>query len=186
MNLKDKNYFETKSLIIRDSVPEDLGHFYSWELLLEVTKFFSIKDNQNFQEVLDKFEEDNDNPNAKQFTIILKETGDPIGRIVLGDVITGFKGEIWRIYIGDVSLRGKGYGYEAMREMMRYAFEDLGLKRLYLDHYTGNPASKLYLDLGFQYEGILRNNCRKNGKLYDVHLMSMLKSEYEALYGELK
>ncbi len=28
---------------------------------------------------------------------------------------------------------------------------------------------------------ILRRNCRKNGKLYDVRLMSMLREEYEAL-----
>lgn len=184
VNLKDKNYFETKSLIIRDSVPEDLGFFYSWELLPQVTEYFSIKDNQTFDEVYDKFNADNEAEGSKQFTIILKESGEPMGRIVLGDVIPGFKGEIWRIYIGDINLRSKGYGYEAMVEIMRYAFQDLELERLYLDHYTGNPASKLYLSLGFKYEGVLRNNCRKNGKLYDVHLMSMLKEEYEALYGK--
>ena len=62
---------------------------------------------------------------------------------------------------------------------MRYG--DDGLQRMYLDHYTGNPASKLYTGLGLKYEGILRHNCRKNGVLYDVHLMSMLRDEYEAL-----
>lgn len=61
---------------------------------------------------------------------------------------------------------------------MKYCFEDLNLQRLYLDHYTGNPAGFLYEKLGFQREGVLRKNCRKNGVLYDVHLMSMLREEY--------
>ena len=89
---------------------------------------------------------------------------------------------LWRIYIADEKLRCKGYGKEAMLAVMKYCFEELGLERLYLDHYTGNPAAGLYISLGFKYEGVLRSNCRKNGKLYDVHLMSMLKSEYEEIY----
>ena len=68
-----------------------------------------------------------------------------------------------------------------MEAIMDYAFNDLELERFYLDHYTGNPASELYLSLGFKYEGVLRKNCRKNGVLYDVHLMSILREEYEAM-----
>lgn len=81
-------------------------------------------------------------------------------------------------------MRGKGYGKEAMLAMMEYCFGQLGLERLYLDHYTGNPAAYLYLSLGFQYEGVLRKNCRKNGVLYDVHLMILLREEYEERYGK--
>ncbi len=105
--------------------------------------------------------------------------GKPIGRIVLADIEDEWKAEIWRIYIADTALRGKGLGKEAMLAMTKYCFEELKLKRLYLDHYTGNPAGFLYQNLGFKYEGILRDNCRKNGKLYDVHLMSMLAAEYK-------
>lgn len=177
---------ETKNLIIRESVLDDTDKFYEWELIPEVNKFFSIRDGQTKEEVLEKFFSDKANPESEQFTILLKqENSEPklIGRIVLGDIIEGWKGEIWRIYIGDLTERGKGYGEEAMREIMKHCFDDLGFERLYLDHYTGNPASKLYLKLGFQYEGVLRKNCRKNGILYDVHLMSILKDEY---YGALR
>ena len=175
---------ETKNLVIRESVLDDTNKFYEWELIPEVNKFFSIRDGQTKEEVLEKFFSDKANPESEQFTILLKqENGEPklIGRIVLGDIIEGWKGEIWRIYIADTNLRGKGYGKEAMKIMMKYCFEELDFKRLYLDHYTGNPASKLYLSLGFKYEGVLRKNCRKNGILYDVHLMSMLREEYDEL-----
>lgn len=172
--------FETKNLIIRESCWEDLENFYQWERRPEVTEFFSIRDGQTMEDVVRKFVTDDNNPQFKQFTILLKaeEGSESIGRIVIGDIEEGWKAEIWRIYIADTNLRGKGYGREAMQCIMKYCFEELGLERLYLDHYTGNPAAHLYLSLGFKYEGVLRKNCRKNGVLYDVHLMSMLKDEY--------
>ena len=192
---------ETNDLIIRPSEWVDLEDFCRWEKLPEVTEFFSIRDGQTMEDVVRKFVADEEDPKAQQFTILLKEDGfqdaedsveaaedsagtRKIGRIVLADIEDGWKGEIWRIYIGDKPLRGKGYGKQAMEAMMGYCFDVLGLERLYLDHYTGNPAAGLYLSLGFKYEGVLRKNCRKNGVLYDVHLMSMLREEYEALFEE--
>ena len=170
----------TKDLILRPSAATDLPTFAAWERIPAVTEFFSIRDGQTLEEVTEKFRKDDADPDAAQLTICLKD-GTPIGRVVMADIIEGWKAELWRIYIADTALRGKGYGKQAMQAVMKWCFEDLKLERLYLDHYTGNPAAGLYLSLGFQYEGVLRRNCRKNGKLYDVHLMSMLKEEYEAL-----
>ncbi|MBR0518077.1 MAG: GNAT family N-acetyltransferase [Firmicutes bacterium] len=170
----------TKDLILRPSAAADLQTFSAWERIPAVTEFFSIRDGQTLEEVTEKFRKDHADPGAAQLTICLKD-GTPIGRVVMADIIEGWKAELWRIYVADTALRGKGYGKQAMQAVMKWCFEDLKLERLYLDHYTGNPAAGLYLSLGFQYEGVLRRNCRKNGKLYDVHLMSMLKEEYQAL-----
>ncbi|MBR4143349.1 MAG: GNAT family N-acetyltransferase [Firmicutes bacterium] len=170
----------TKDLILRPSAAADLQTFSAWERIPAVTEFFSIRDGQTLEEITEKFRKDHADPGAAQLTICLKD-GTPIGRVVMADIIEGWKAELWRIYVADTALRGKGYGKQAMQAVMKWCFEDLKLERLYLDHYTGNPAAGLYLSLGFQYEGVLRRNCRKNGKLYDVHLMSMLKEEYEAL-----
>ena len=185
-------------MIIRPSRWEDVEIFYPWELEPAVTKFFSIRDGQTMEDVIKKYIADDTDPKAMQFTICMKPedwdeaedrdaaaaSAQPIGRIVLADIEDGWKAELWRIYIADTALRGKGLGKQSMVAMMSYCFDVLGLQRLYLDHYTGNPASGLYLSLGFQYEGVLRQNCRKNGVLYDVHLMSMLKDEYYEKYAE--
>lgn len=179
---------ETNDLIIRPTEWEDLEEFCQWEQKPEVTKFFSIRDGQTMEDVVRKYIADDMDPKAQQFTILLKEGAGStatrkIGRIVLADIEDGWKAEIWRIYIADLNLRGRGFGKQAMEAMLGYCFDILGLQRVYLDHYTGNPAAGLYLSLGFKYEGVLRQNCRKNGILYDVHLMSMLRDEYEALYA---
>ena len=176
---------ETENLLIRESRWEDIEDFYVWEQRSEVTEFFSIRDNQPKEDVVRKYVADDNDPASRQFTILLKTSEGlrNIGRIVLADIEPGWKAELWRIYIADTALRGKGYGKEVMKAVMKYCFDELKLERLYLDHYTGNPAAGLYLSLGFKYEGILRKNCRKNGALYDVHLMSMLRDEY---YGDEK
>lgn len=197
MEKKADTKMETKSLIIRPSRWEDIGLFYEWETKPEVTEFFSIRDGQTEEDVVRKYIKDDDDPAARQFTILLKkeatggvegtaaggpaagaENAEPIGRIVLADIEEGWKAELWRIYIADTKLRGRGLGKEAMQATMAYCFDQLKLERLYLDHYTGNPAAYLYQSLGFKYAGVLRKNCRKNGVLYDVHLMSMLRDEY--------
>ena len=197
MEKKADTKMETKSLIIRPSRWEDIGLCYEWETKPEVTEFFSIRDGQTEEDVVRKYIKDDDDPAARQFTILLKkeatggvegtaaggpaagaENAEPIGRIVLADIEEGWKAELWRIYIADTKLRGRGLGKEAMQATMAYCFDQLKMERLYLDHYTGNPAAYLYQSLGFKYEGVLRKNCRKNGVLYDVHLMSMLRDEY--------
>lgn len=174
---------ETKDLLIRDSILTDIDYFYDWEINPEVTKYFSIREDQSKEEVIRKYIHDDENSRQKQFTICLKQEEIPIGRIVLADIEPEWKVEIWRIYIGETHWRGKGLGKQAMKAILELAFNDWNMERIYLDHYTGNPASQLYLALGFKYEGILRKNCRKNGKLYDVHIMSMLKDEYFDKYG---
>lgn len=183
-------YLETEDLVIRPSEWADLEEFYRWEQRPEVTEFFSIREGQTMEEVVRKYIADEEDPKAMQFTICLKPGAEgaeeeparemkPIGRIVLADIEEGWKAELWRIYIAEPALRGRGLGRQAMLAVMDFCFRVLKLRRLYLDHYTGNPAGYLYQSLGFQYEGVLRKNCRKNGVLYDVHLMSMLKEEYD-------
>ena len=69
MNLK---IFETPRLRIRPSVWDDVETFFQWEQQPAVTEFFSIRDGQTMEETARKFLKDQENPNAEQFTILLK------------------------------------------------------------------------------------------------------------------
>ena len=53
------------------------------------------------------------------------------------------------------------------------------MERVTLDHYAGNRrGAALYERLGFKDEGTARNAAKKDGKYYDLHLMSILRSEF--------
>lgn len=64
---------------------------------------------------------------------------------------------------------------------MRIAFEDLHAHRLFLDVFEGNVRARhLYEDLGFVYEGKMRDAARRNDAWCNLCLMSMLESEYRS------
>lgn len=69
----------TDHLIIRQSCWDDLEDFHRWERMPEVTEFFSIRDGQTKEDVIRKYLADEDDPAARQFTIMLKGEDDPAG-----------------------------------------------------------------------------------------------------------
>jgi RimJ/RimL family protein N-acetyltransferase len=85
------------------------------------------------------------------------------------------------IVIGDKSLWGKGYGTDAMRVLMRLAFDKMNLHRLWLHVHDYNPrAIASYEKCGFKREGVLRQEHFARGKHHDTIVMAILESEYRA------
>ena len=86
---------------------------------------------------------------------------------------------IGRIYIADTEMRGKGYGEEALKAILKWAFEDMNCERVTLDHFNDNMiAAALYEKVGFVREGVMRHGGKKNGQYVDLCLMAMLRKEY--------
>ncbi len=79
-----------------------------------------------------------------------------------------------------VEAWGRGYMSEAAQAVVRYAFEDLGLNRLYAYHMLRNPASGRVLEKnGFKQEGLLRQRVRKWGQFEDVAQWAILRQEWQ-------
>jgi RimJ/RimL family protein N-acetyltransferase len=118
------------------------------------------------------------------FIIILKETSELLGEVVLNEIDTINRSANIRIGIQGTQHRGKGYGTEAMVHMLRYGFETLKLHRIHLGVYAFNPrAIHVYEKLGFQREGIERDALYVDGKFHNMITMAMLEDEFRAIYG---
>lgn len=75
----------------------------------------------------------------------------------------------------------QGYCTEAAREVLRYAFEVLGLNRVQARHMTKNLASgRVMQKLGMKYEGTLRQSLFRWGKFEDAAIYAILREEYLA------
>ena len=73
---------------------------------------------------------------------------------------------------------GKGVMTEAVRQACAYVFDKSDIIRIYAEPFTYNIASCRVLEkAGFQYEGTLRRNAVKNGKVIDMNIYSLLKTE---------
>jgi len=78
-----------------------------------------------------------------------------------------------------VAQPGQGLGRRILSEIIRIAFRELDAHRLFLDVFEDNTRARhLYESLGFKYEGVMRESAHRDDRWYDLHLMSMLESEY--------
>lgn len=74
--------------------------------------------------------------------------------------------------------QGQGLGEEAVRLLLRYAFEQMNLNRVYLKVRADHPAAiRCYEKCGFKQEGILRAHAFADGKYQDVVCMGVLAGE---------
>lgn len=75
--------------------------------------------------------------------------------------------------------QGKGYGYESLRAVCDYAFQQGGIRRLVATVSVGNEASKRLLEkTGFIQEGELREAFWLNGRWQNDWLFGLLRHEY--------
>jgi diamine N-acetyltransferase len=115
------------------------------------------------------------------FTIYETATWRPIGVTDLRDIDHRNRSAGFGIMIGEASCRGKGYGTEATRLMLDYAFTALGLHNVLLTVYEFNPAGRhVYEKAGFKEIG-RRRQCRwLGGRLWDEIYMDCLATEFDS------
>jgi RimJ/RimL family protein N-acetyltransferase len=89
----------------------------------------------------------------------------------------------FRTLIGPAG-RNRGLGTEAVRLIVGYGFEQLGLHRISLQVYAFNPrARRAYEKAGFVAEGVLREELRYGDEWIDATMMSILAPEWERHRG---
>lgn len=75
--------------------------------------------------------------------------------------------------------QGEGYGSEAIRWVLDYAFRRAGLHRVNIRAFGWNEGAwKLYERLGFKREGVMREELWHEGRWWDGILMGMLDREW--------
>lgn len=73
---------------------------------------------------------------------------------------------------------GKGIMTEAVRQLCDYVFSHTDIIRIFAEPFAYNIGSCRVLEkAGFQYEGTLRSNEVKNGKVLDMKMYSKLRPE---------
>lgn len=85
-----------------------------------------------------------------------------------------------------IATRTKAHGSGAARratvDVLRYAFEVLGLNRVYLNVLgTNGRAIHFYQKVGFTHEGTFREHVLHEGQLVDLWWFAMLASEFRDL-----
>ena len=126
---------------------------------------------------------DGDQPSAKAYLFAIRALADDrlLGTIDLSINEWHHRDGWIGIAIGERADWGQGYGSEALRLLLRYAFLELNLFKVSLSVFGYNPrAIHVYEKLGFVHEGQMRERLLRDGRRYDLHLMGLLRSEWTA------
>jgi len=111
--------------------------------------------------------------------IVVRDTDHLIGATGLHRMDFKNSHSSFGISIGAKAEWGKGYGSEATRLLVGYAFDTLNLNRVWLYVFEHNERGiRTYEKVGFKKEGTLRQDRYQEGRYYDTIVMGMLREEW--------
>ena len=174
-------YLRGKKIYLRSLLKSDLTPRYlSWLNSSEVTKYMETGIFPTIERDLEKFyNKINKSKTDVMFAIVSKKNDLHIGNIKIGNINWIHRFADLGIMIGDKKYWGKGYGQEACKLVVDYAFSRLNLNKLLLGVYaTHKPAIRTYQKIGFRIEGVLKKMLNLEGKYVDKIIMGILKDEF--------
>jgi RimJ/RimL family protein N-acetyltransferase len=154
-----------------------------WLRLLD-TEPSSLPSEKKWKEWLEK-DLDRSTDDHSFLAIRTLENDELIGFIGLFELYLQHGDTLVAIALGERQYWGKGYGTDAMRVMLRYAFNELNLRRVGLIVFEYNMrAIRSYEKAGFRPEGRERQRILRDGKRWDFLHMGVLREEWLATEPE--
>jgi ribosomal-protein-alanine N-acetyltransferase len=173
---------ETNRLKLVQVKEEHTQSFFEIMSKDEVTKYYgmnSLKSIEDASKIVESFQQTYESKRGIRWGIVLKETGDFVGTLGLNNLSTWSK----KSEIGfelHPSYWNKGITTEAVKEVLRYSFEDLELFRMGAVTYPQNePSIQLLQRLGFSKEGLLRGYLYQNNQSHDAFIFSLLRTDWK-------
>ena len=172
---------ETARLLLRRFKIEDAEVMYrNWASDDEVTKYLvwpTHADVSVTKAVLTDWISQYEKVDFYNWAIVLKENGEPIGSIGGVDGSSTLN----MVHIGYCIGRKwwhQGITSEAMKAVMDFLFDEVGMNRVESRHDPRNPNSGAVMrKCGMKYEGTLRQADRNNQGICDASYYGMLASE---------
>lgn len=146
-----------------EAMRESVGLHYPW--------VSAPKDHAGWERYMTRLKRDNEDG----FLVRRIEDGVICGVINLNIITFEALCSAYVSYYGVASQAEKGYMKEGMTQVIRYAFDELGLHRLEANIQPGNQASiALARSVGFEYEGFSPRFLRINGEWCDHERWAVL------------
>lgn len=165
---------ETPRLILRDIRMEDIQEYYErlWgdgdvcRYLLHDPHQDIGESYESIQNILEQYEA------GKFYRWGITEKGDDSLIGVIGLVRVEEEAEQCSFaYLLGCDYWNRGYGTEAVKEVIRFAFEELEIRRIVADHMAGNPASGAVMrKAGMTHIGTEPGKYEKQGVLEDAEI----------------
>ncbi len=173
-------------IYLRAFEPEDYKLLHKWRNDVEIGHYFSgtfrYTSTLNEQKWVESKIFDKENVNCM---ICIKESDEPIGCVFLNSIDYLNKSGHCPTFMGAREHWGKGYATEARVLILKHAFHDKGLERIWAHVHEDNIGSlRMHEKCNYKKEGILRRASYVNGGYKNYVVLSILREEFEELLEE--
>jgi RimJ/RimL family protein N-acetyltransferase len=160
-------------LYLRPFDKSDIPLFVRWVNDQEVTRGLTITRPLSTTEEEQWFEQNVKDDSSVKLLMVLNEGDRPIGSIGLHQISHLHGTAVMGWSIGETTDWGKGYGPEALRLLLDYAFLDLNLRKITAGVFDFNDKSQKALEkCGFQLEARLCRHRYRQGRYVDELLFA--------------
>jgi ribosomal-protein-alanine N-acetyltransferase len=182
LNHKGTDNIKTERLLLRRFELSDAEPmFKNWASDHEVFKYLRGKCQKDIGEtkaIIQARIEKYQNPAFYHWIITLKDSKEQMGTI--GLFIVNEIDECGEVaYCIGRKFNGNGYTTEALQNVLKFAFEEIGFNRIEACHAINNPASgRVMQKAGMRFEGMARQKYRSSLGFEDSNMYAMLKEDY--------
>lgn len=176
----------TERLLIRRATPSDVDAVWAYRHLEPVSRYLTTLPSD-----LERFREGFTKPERLGMTLIVERDGVVVGDLMVriqdawsqsevADQAKGTQAELG--WVLDPAHHGRGYGAEAVRELLRMCFSDLGLRRVQALCFAENERSwRLMERVGMRREAhTVAESLHRSGQWLDGLGYAMLADEWRA------
>jgi [ribosomal protein S5]-alanine N-acetyltransferase len=148
-------------------------NYLNWLNDPEVNRYMDFSKNTTLED-LRKYIQSTIDSNIFFWAIIKKEDGKHIGNIKIDPINSKHGYGEYGILLGDKSEWGNGFAKEASQSIIKYCFNNIGLRKINLGVLAiNNAAIKLYEKLNFVVEGVYKNHVVFEDTYCDVFRMAL-------------
>ena len=164
-------------IILRAIEREDLPDYVEWLNDAAVLEYFGNQIPLALWQEEKWYDDMLQDPSFQAFAIDFE--GQNVGSAGLGDIDgRNARAEIG-LFIGPSEMWDRGLGFDALKTLVRFGFEQMNLNRIYLRVSAGNQrAIHLYEKAGFRHEGCWRQAEFRHGRYHDLLWMGILREEW--------
>ena len=119
--------------------------------------------------------------NERHFAIERKDDRAHIGNASIHDIDWVSRTAAFGLFVGEPSAWNRGFGSDAIRTLVRFAFEEMNLHKLRINVFEYNDRAKHVLEThGFVQEGRLRREFYREGSYHDLLILSIFRDAQES------
>ena len=121
----------------------------------------------------------------RHFAIERKDDRAHIGNASIHDIDWVSRTAAFGLFIGEPSAWNRGFGSDAIGTLVRFAFDEMNLRKLRIDVFDYNDRAKHVLEThGFVQEGRLRREFYREGTYHDIVILSKFRDAAPQPQGE--